>query len=129
MRDRLAAFNVLCVERGLPRLRMRVGICTGSVVAGCLGSSRRMKYTTIGDTVNTAARLESFDKASFEVDGADALCRILVAESTFDRVRETLHAEPIGRLELKGKQEAVRVFRVTGGPDASAGSYVEEVRL
>jgi class 3 adenylate cyclase len=40
-----------------PQVKVRVGIATGRVVAGCLGSAQRMKYTTIGDVVNTAARL------------------------------------------------------------------------
>ena len=45
---------------GLPHISMRVGIATGEVVAGCLGSAQRMKFTTLGDIVNTAARLETY---------------------------------------------------------------------
>ena len=61
----MARINENMKARGLPNLRMRVGIYTGPVVAGTLGSAERMKYTTLGDTVNTAARLESYDKDLF----------------------------------------------------------------
>jgi len=89
-------------------------------VAGCLGSSMRMKYTTIGDPVNTAARLESLDKQSFGagLDGTD--CRILVADSTRRLLGSRFMLEPVGRVDLKGKEQAVQVYRV----DGHAGSTV-----
>jgi len=120
MRERLHTINERCRARGLPHLRMRVGISTGSVVAGCLGSSMRMKYTTIGDPVNTAARLESLDKQSFGagLDGTD--CRILVADSTRRLLGSRFMLEPVGRVDLKGKEQAVQVYRV----DGHAGSTV-----
>ena len=57
---------------------MRIGIYTGPAVAGALGGSQRMKYTTVGDTINIASRLESYDKDL----GKESLCRILIGEST-----------------------------------------------
>jgi len=123
MRERLHKINERCRARGLPHLRMRVGISTGSVVAGCLGSTMRMKYTTIGDPVNTAARLESLDKQSFGagLDGTD--CRILVADSTRHLLGSRFMLEPVGSVGLKGKEQAVRVYRV----DGHAGSTVVDL--
>ena len=69
---------------GAPLVKVRVGIATGPVVAGCLGSAQRMKYTTIGDVVNTAARLESYGKEIPE-RLVDPYCQIMVAASTGHR--------------------------------------------
>jgi len=119
MRERLYTINDKCTDSGLPRVRMRVGICTGSVVAGCLGSTLRMKYTTIGDPVNTAARLESLDKQSFGGGQATTDCRILVAESTFRLLGNRFVLTPIGSFELKGKEQAVQVYAVDGNTDST----------
>ena len=113
MRESLDKINEKCSEQGLPNLRIRIGICTGSVVAGCLGSSMRMKYTTIGDTVNTAARLESLDKQSFGSNlGGD--CRILIADSTRQMLGNRFRLTPAGTFDLKGKKQPVQVFSVDG---------------
>jgi adenylate cyclase len=118
MRGRLETINERCSAHGLPRVRMRVGICTGYVVAGCLGSTMRMKYTTIGDPVNTAARLESLDKQSFGgMESTD--CRILVAESTYELLGGHFMATPVGSYDLKGKEQPVRVYAVDGHADTN----------
>jgi len=115
MDAKLSKINSLCDRNATPRLRMRIGICTGNVVAGCIGSAKRMKYTTVGDTVNIAARLESFDKTSFgEGTGNEEDCRILIAESTWRSVKERFVAEPVGELPLKGKFERINVYRIIG---------------
>lgn len=115
MDTELTKINSLCDRNGTPRLRMRIGICTGNVVAGCIGSAKRMKYTTVGDTVNIAARLESFDKTSFgEGAGSEEDCRILIAASTWRLVKERFVAEPVGELPLKGKYERISVYRIIG---------------
>jgi adenylate cyclase len=116
MNRALAAVNERCDRNNLPRIRVRVGICTGSVVAGCLGSTRRMKYTTLGDTVNIAARLESTEAPGLSGRDTDDDCRILIAQSTWDLVSDWLVAEPVGALSLKGKKEAVTVYRVETRP-------------
>jgi len=111
MTREMERMNRVWAAQGLPMVRMRVGICTGSVVAGCIGSARRMKYTTIGDVVNTAARLESYGK---EVVPADATCpcRVMLAESTVGRLRNAFPVRPVGALQLKGKSEAVNVYQL-----------------
>ncbi len=61
-------------KHGRAQVQMRVGIFSGPAVAGCIGSTDRLEFTVMGNTVNTAARLESFDKDY----ASDDLCRILI---------------------------------------------------
>jgi adenylate cyclase len=106
---------------GAPLVKVRVGIATGSVVAGCLGSAQRMKYTTIGDVVNTAARLESYGKEIPE-RLVNPYCQVMVAASTVAQLDGEFKLEPIGTLQLKGKTQGVDVFALTGSPEVrSAG--------
>ncbi len=112
MAEALNRLNQKWELEGRPTLKMRVGICTGQVVTGSLGSQQRMDYTAIGDTVNIAARLESFDKT---IDGG--ICRILISDSTYQYVEpdlpgQTLTAQTIGSVPLKGREQTVEVYQV-----------------
>jgi class 3 adenylate cyclase len=95
---------------------MRLGISTGQVVAGCLGSAKRMKYTTIGDVVNTAARLESYGKEVGGPDDPPEDAKILVAGETVERLGDRYEAEQVGQLSLKGKTKVVAAYRVRPRP-------------
>jgi adenylate cyclase len=108
-------------ERGLPPVRMRVGIFTGPAVTGSQGSTTRQKYTSLGDTVNTAARLESFDKESFAAEEDAAACRILIGETTRIRVGDAFQLEPMGVHAVKGKGEEIAIYRVLGPRPETAG--------
>jgi adenylate cyclase len=112
MREAIAQLNDRNAGQNLPPVRMRIGIATGEMVVGFLGTSQRMKYTTVGDTVNTAARLESYGKELPPTDQLEGPCRILVADSTASRLGNRYHVESIGALELKGKSEVVNVYKV-----------------
>ena len=107
MGRRLRSLNQRWHKRGSPTVAMRVGIATGAVVAGSLGSHQRLNYTTIGDCVNVASRLESYDKS---LDGG--LCRILISEETYQYVRDLFPTEMIGKVFLKGRSQKVRVYQV-----------------
>jgi len=111
MTRELARMNEDWAAQGLPQVRMRAGICTGPVVAGCIGSAKRMKYTTVGDVVNTAARLESYGKEVVPIDPAIP-ARVMLAESTVRRLGGAFPVSPVGALALKGKSEAVQVYHL-----------------
>ncbi|MBF0195118.1 MAG: adenylate/guanylate cyclase domain-containing protein [Magnetococcales bacterium] len=100
-------------KRNLPEVSMRVGIHSGSLVAGGLGHHERMDYTVIGDTVNVAARLESL-KPSEEFSIIPSNCRILVSEAACDRLGGKFKTHPVGEIILKGKSIKIGVHQILG---------------
>lgn len=109
MGKRLEYLNSDWKNRGLPEIQIRAGIFTGSVTAGSLGGSERLEYGVIGDSVNIASRLESCEK-----DRQSDLCRILIAQETLIYLQNQFQVEYWGAIKLKGKQQAVEVYRVVG---------------
>ena len=110
MESAMHQLNAHWREKGLPEVGMRIGIYTGPAVAGALGGLQRMKYTTVGDTINIASRLESYDKDL----GKEALCRVLIGESTLRYLGPGFRTERIGEVSLKGKEEKITIYRVLG---------------
>jgi adenylate cyclase len=115
MRRALAALNEKLERRGLPAIRAGIGIHTGEVVAGNIGSEARMEYTVIGDAVNVAARLETATKDL----GED----IVVSDGTRAQAGDTFAFRPLGELPVKGRKQPVRAFAVgdRAEPDGSGG--------
>lgn len=103
MRERLAALNTERTVRGDPVVGYGIGIHTGDVVLGAVGLPERSDYTAIGDTVNTAARMESLTK-EYQVDSvvSDATATHLDGAATALR--------PLGEAMVRGKAAAVRIF-------------------
>ena len=114
MEGRLATINQERQQQTLPPLEMRVGIFTGPVVVGSLGGHHRMEYGIIGDSVNIASRLESFDKSRQPTP-----CRILIGQDTLTYLADAFEVESWGELVLKGRQQPVGVYRVTGQRQSS----------
>ena len=81
-----------------------VGVNCGRAVVGNIGCSFRMDYTAIGDTVNTAARLEANAKRG----------QVLISQDVYEQVKDRVNVEPIGTIPLKGKSKEVFVYSLTG---------------
>jgi class 3 adenylate cyclase len=109
MRSRLDALNRRRASLDDPPLHTGIGISTGKVVAGQVGSLERFLYTVIGDAVNVAARLESMTK---DVTGNP----ILINSATYEgiRHRDDLKIEDLGPMAVKGRVEPVHVYGVHG---------------
>jgi len=93
-------------QPGRTSFRVGVGINSGEVVAGNLGSDKRMEYTVIGDNVNVASRLTSIARGG----------EIIISERTFEGMtnREAFVAEERGKVSVKGRKQEVRILNVTG---------------
>jgi class 3 adenylate cyclase len=102
MQEELARLNAERVARGEPALRMGIGIHTGRVVLGDIGSPQRREYTAIGDAVNVAARMEQLTKAH----GVP----ILVSEATRRHVGDAIAFAPTAPLSLKGEAELLQTY-------------------
>ena len=112
IQDALARLNEEWRCRALPVASMRIGINTGELLAGSLGSESRLEYTIHGDTVNTAARLESFKKETFAPDHCRHPCRVLLTAATLNRLGKAFTTQPIGSVVLKGKKHSTAVFEL-----------------
>jgi adenylate cyclase len=113
MQAGLEVLNAGWQTRGLPTLRMGIGIHTGSVFAGNVGAPRRMKYTVVGDAVNVAARLEGLNK--------DLQTTLLISGDTYASVKDWIKAEDRGDFRVKGRHQVVKVYEILGLVDAAAG--------
>lgn len=114
MEQQMHRLNMQHLQEGLATIGMRIGIHTGLVVAGSVGTSERLKYTTVGDAVNTAARLESLDRDIVQETLDRRLCRILIGESTKRYLGHRFVLDRIGEVSVKGKEQSLMVYRVIG---------------
>jgi adenylate cyclase len=105
--------DITGLRRDLPAIDLCVGICTGEVVVGNIGSDNTRSYTVIGDTVNLTARLERANR----VYGT----QILVGETTAQAIGSQFETREIDTISVKGKTETTRVFELM-----SAGGHLSE---
>ena len=108
--DMLAAQEELnrgWAERGLPEFRLGIGLNTGPMVVGNMGSRQRFDYTVLGDSVNLASRLEGLTR---EYPGVD----ILVGPATQAAARQDFLFRRLDLIQVKGRQEPVEIFQLLG---------------
>jgi adenylate cyclase len=100
--EALGKFNRKLVELNQPPLAIGMGIHTGPLVAGYVGSSKALSYTVIGDTANTSARL----------CGVALAGQIIISEATLNRLAGRFECEELPPAHLKGKEKPTRIFNV-----------------
>ena len=120
MQKRLQALREKWKGEGRPELKMRIGLCTGPAVVGNMGSRNRMDYTMMGDTVNTAARLEGVNK----IYGIYTL----VCEHTFQKASNQVVGREIDAINVVGKKEPVVVYQLLGQPQDLNDSLLKTIQ-
>lgn len=116
MRKALNELNDRRMERGHPPLLIGMGLHAGPAISGIIGSSERMEYTVIGNTVNTTSRVEAATK-SFGVD-------LLITSEVASRVGDRFKIQSAGAAEVKGRSEALKLYKVLGYT-SNSGEFVE----
>jgi adenylate cyclase len=100
----LGELNRSWAARGMAQLDIGIGVNSGDMIAGNIGSSSIMSYTVIGDNVNLGSRLESLNK--------DYKTRIIISDATRTRLKTPYDVRPLGDVVVKGKSKAVAIYEI-----------------
>lgn len=121
MLDKLETVNLRLADQGLPVIDIGIGINTGEVILGNIGSDRKLDYTVIGDNVNLASRVEGLTK----MYGV----RLLIAESTYQALTLNLPCVHVDRVQVKGRSLPVDIYAPWTGshPDEAELDAAREV--
>lgn len=118
MQERLAELSKKFERENKPILKSRIGINTGNMIVGNMGSSKVFDYTVLGDEVNLASRLEGANKLFGTY--------IMISESTYNAVKDKLITRPLDMIRVKGKQKPVKVFELLGRKDQPGDGYFKD---
>lgn len=104
MLQKVKELQIKWAKEGKPKIDIGVGINTGEVFIGNIGSVNRMEYTVIGDTVNLASRLESYNKIY--------KTRMLISSSTYEETKNNIDVIKISNVEIRGKANKMDIYEV-----------------
>jgi len=110
MMQGLAEFNRTRASENLPAIRIGIGINTGNVITGAIGSTRALQYTAIGDAMNVASRLVNLASPG----------EVIISENTYRCVADRIDATALPPVKVKGKADELKVYRVNGMRHARA---------
>lgn len=118
MRRRLAIFNHRRIIASQPQIHIGIGISSGEVVSGNIGSHKRMDYTVIGDGVNLSSRLEGVTK--------EYACDIILSEYTYKLCCDRIWVRELDKIRVKGKHEAVKIYELIGNRNHPLDDSMQE---
>lgn len=107
LRDAIRELNEERLEHRLEPIQMGVGVNTGHLVAGYMGAKRRLEFTVIGDTVNTASRICGIAEGD----------QVLISEATYRHVADRIEARYLGTRQVKGREQIVEVYEASRARD------------
>ncbi|KAF3885575.1 MULTISPECIES: GAF domain-containing protein [Nostocales] len=118
MRQRLAEFNRRRIVQAQPLIHIGIGISSGEVVSGNIGSRKRMDYTVIGDGVNLSSRLEGVTK--------EYGCDMILSEFTYQLCSDRIWVRELDRIRVKGKHQAVNIYELIGDRSMTLDANTQE---
>ncbi len=96
---------------------MRIGLNSGHVIVGAIGDNLRMDYTAIGDTTNLSARMEGLAEPG----------TVMVSTNTYKRVNQHFNLEPLGKTDVKGKEEPIEVYKLVSKIDRPGAAFDRQI--
>ncbi|MCW8854348.1 MAG: adenylate/guanylate cyclase domain-containing protein [Gammaproteobacteria bacterium] len=109
MMRELVKVNEQLLAKGYPEVAIGIGINTGEVILGNIGSERKLDYTVIGDGVNLASRLEGLTKQYG--------CPVIISEYTYEEIKQQIPCAIVDRVRVKGKQVPISIYWAMALPD------------